>query len=49
MCLTLLEVIFIGVYKLQGSKFVATLFESGNNLADEPTLDAVGLSGDRLN
>ena len=48
MCLTLLEVVFSCVYKLQGNQFVAPLFESGNNLADEPTLDAVGLSGDRL-
>jgi hypothetical protein len=48
MCLTLLEEILTCIYNFQSKKLVTTLFEFGDNLADESTLDAVGLNGDAL-
>ena len=40
---TLLEVLRGSVDKLQSNELEATLLEAGDDLADESTLDAVGL------
>lgn len=43
---TLLEVLFGGMNELQGSELEAALFESADDVADESTLDTVGLHKD---
>ena len=40
---TLLEVLFGRVDQLQGNELEATLFKAGDDLANESTLDTIGL------
>ena len=41
----LLEVLFGGADELQGNELISTLLETGDDVTDEPALDAVGLDG----
>ena len=44
MLLTLLEVLGGGVDELEGNELEATLLEAADDVADESTLDTVGLA-----